>query len=1816
VVTVNDIMIYAEALYLIKRVAELSKDAQFVGYYIEKRQRLQAWVDRNKVNELLVCVQSTDQEPRINQYWHNRLRSPSNMRPLPWKSALNISRSSVRDFDHYRIDVNMEIKKAFDDDEAESVFLAGWCLKSASVSFYEITDIELHAISCADDLYCVRRVFLGWRSNEIEEDEEFEPETDKSLDREAELAKLEARNEPLSVSVISTSGDSSRIKGVLIKSLQNQGFNNSQSMLEVPIDELHCFHQGQEIRYDPQNAWAMLMHESSSWQASFRRVPPESIESFQKWSRTSVGDVFQPPSLIFIGKSDHQPTGSYRFEFGFGRVMEATEDRILNNGQPLSTVTTAIYHGDRIKALRFTKPSPEKLCIEIMGMDIAFGDPHQVFIQALRHQFVHILVTEAGSDGKPRVIAIKGFSEGGDRAQQQFSIPYASLTESSLEGWRERLRCAKKDHISLYARLNVDRFIETAGRICEFHPVVFAFGTEQGLRTGDRLLVEAGIMKRTGTGNDILLALEPLSEVVDGNPQVSRLIALRRDFSARESLLGRFLPWDKINSDALQGMVFAACIIDIRVNCNDAKASLLNMPARRWESLLGSLRSSSGSLFAIAAVVRPGKPNVVARIEVRPGVFFDVESDQLHGDLGAGLAPGTLVRVELAKSLGAPDKICLVPCEFSPWRYLSETSVRPGVALPTDVLLDNDASIRKLNWSDSGLFTAADFPKVKFSPAYWRPREKCWEVIIDRRLMPEFMALPHPKLVLLGRKKYSSRFLLVNFTDITAFAAKLSQSSDNVSIYLLRKLSDKTRIALKAHDNAKPLSESLQSLLVEELNAIIENGPIPADGLFNDIQIRKETQDLLQKKPQKDELIRLNRMLLEDAYSKEISTNRKKGQDGTSQAVFCPMAENIKVGFLCWDNQKVWMTWPDAEKTFLHWPLLSYTDTSVEDIKQRCRNRSWFIHDKQTSQWSDFGVRRPHIGRLTVAQGPLFFDNQCKENRLRYISSSLTTFGVPLGNITEIFGLDELDVRGTHVDVTVAAIQECDGRCDGIWIEWVPGRVIEIPVEMLTWRSGPDSLPLVAFDWSHLACGDELELRLVAGEALAPDRIELVAWRRGPRGACVPPNGSAALLPCKNATKGKDLRLGSGAFQLTLPFVTQNASVQAYWLPTSNLLEPFADQKLRMSDIVLLEVNTRGKYPKLMVAGMSDVEALPDQHMRSQVLWSEHPLAEWIIRRGTNQKISFHLPAIVDLIQAAGGALPVTIEGTDDKNGIVWFSFRHQKISIKRHGIAQALVLGASSDMNRAALWLGRGVCFVPLHDIVNGLPLRLWSVILRKIAAMRIPVWVMGQKEGDTQLRFGVANDAQGDLWVVPVAAIGDGDDIAGLLVRSCKSQRLYWIPQEYLAWSDLKLDEIFELFDASRIRPDQALRARLMLGNDGFAKMSLLDTAEARREQNDLYPGHELRVVVESITSGPEDAVFRYWLVRSLDTGLLLRCDVPVELVWNIGDTRLVKVVSRRFRQTYRVTCVPQGRRTIPIILPQAVIEQITAITAEPRPSPWREETSRCSQMSTEDLLVGPPRDALLNIRLVWAWELCVKRSGFDKYVCEAAVEWISKNQNSSASFLCEAIMASSILCTLVAAGPRRILTHQLQYDEAAECLRHWWIRASMILGQLHGRIIRSLHLGILMSRLTRTELESDKRFAARYERLLRLLSAAPLFQRDRAEIIRLADQLLMDMGENRHEFAGALISCFGKIPPSQAMQRSDNAADPVTHFEQLARVCAPFANVARSRNQDRLPEAPLVKNIAACLNAALATCHNQNWDMVLLGELAPVLNPHIRV
>ncbi len=61
---------------------------------------------------------------------------------------------------------------------------------------------------------------------------------------------------------------------------------------------------------------------------------------------------------------------------------------------------------------------------------------------------------------------------------------------------------------------------------------------------------------------------------------------------------------------------------------------------------------------------------------------------------------------------------------------------------------------------------------------------------------------------------------------------------------------------------------------MEELNNILRQSCIYEKRRFAGVKLEDQTRHLLGQKPQGDDLIRLNRMLLEDAYPLEISSNR------------------------------------------------------------------------------------------------------------------------------------------------------------------------------------------------------------------------------------------------------------------------------------------------------------------------------------------------------------------------------------------------------------------------------------------------------------------------------------------------------------------------------------------------------------------------------------------------------------------------------------------------------------------------------------------------------------------------------------------------------------------------------------------------------------------------------------------------------------------------------------------------------------------------------------------------------------------------------
>lgn len=105
------------------------------------------------------------------------------------------------------------------------------------------------------------------------------------------------------------------------------------------------------------------------------------------------------------------------------------------------------------------------------------------------------------------------------------------------------------------------------------------------------------------------------------------------------------------------------------------------------------------------------------------------------------------------------------------------------------------------------------------------------------------------------------------------FYTKLKQPSDAVSVYLNEQLSEVSRKELASYKGQSSDPQALNNALVEDFNKIMMGRAIYDAKRFADVKLQPATQQLLQSKPQGQDLVRLNRLLLEDAYPLEIEKN-------------------------------------------------------------------------------------------------------------------------------------------------------------------------------------------------------------------------------------------------------------------------------------------------------------------------------------------------------------------------------------------------------------------------------------------------------------------------------------------------------------------------------------------------------------------------------------------------------------------------------------------------------------------------------------------------------------------------------------------------------------------------------------------------------------------------------------------------------------------------------------------------------------------------------------------------------------------------------
>ena len=130
-----------------------------------------------------------------------------------------------------------------------------------------------------------------------------------------------------------------------------------------------------------------------------------------------------------------------------------------------------------------------------------------------------------------------------------------------------------------------------------------------------------------------------------------------------------------------------------------------------------------------------------------------------------------------------------------------------------------------------------------------------------------------------------------DFTNLSALETKLHSSQDPFSRWLFQQLSKPARdlIIGKGDEN------QLRAALVDDLNRLLEAGPIYDAGRFAQVKLSDYLKQFIAQNPQGDTRIRLNRLLLEAAYPDEIA--KSPGGVYPDREIYIPSPEDSQQCF-------------------------------------------------------------------------------------------------------------------------------------------------------------------------------------------------------------------------------------------------------------------------------------------------------------------------------------------------------------------------------------------------------------------------------------------------------------------------------------------------------------------------------------------------------------------------------------------------------------------------------------------------------------------------------------------------------------------------------------------------------------------------------------------------------------------------------------------------------------------------------------------------------------------------------------------------------
>lgn len=141
----------------------------------------------------------------------------------------------------------------------------------------------------------------------------------------------------------------------------------------------------------------------------------------------------------------------------------------------------------------------------------------------------------------------------------------------------------------------------------------------------------------------------------------------------------------------------------------------------------------------------------------------------------------------------------------------------------------------------------------------------------------------------------AQNFRFDDFKDLPCLQKKLCDPQDELSKYIHSRLSSSTVELLCKFDPTKPPSKALQKALTTDFDRLLQNDHLYDSSRFA-IDLNEETHKLLEQEPEDDDLMRLNRWLLEEAWEHVIA--------GSPRGYLHFYAAHSIIKFYTWGDQE------------------------------------------------------------------------------------------------------------------------------------------------------------------------------------------------------------------------------------------------------------------------------------------------------------------------------------------------------------------------------------------------------------------------------------------------------------------------------------------------------------------------------------------------------------------------------------------------------------------------------------------------------------------------------------------------------------------------------------------------------------------------------------------------------------------------------------------------------------------------------------------------------------------------------------------------